>query len=91
MLKSDFRVPSSAENKVFKEYLKNGDDFSKIEIYRLARNWYQKAFDTGIHPELIKERMEDLDQKIRFERKIVNILTIITAVLIAGFFIISGL
>jgi hypothetical protein len=90
MLQSDYKVQTSAENEKFNDYLKNGDDFSKIEIYHLARYWYRKAFETGIQADMIKKRIDDLNEKIRAERKILTILAIITAVIIAGVLIARG-
>jgi len=85
----DSHIPRSREEEVFYDYLKNGDDFSKIEIYGLAKHWYQKALETGFEPELIKKRIDDLNDKIRFERKVVTILATIAAIIVLGIVFIS--
>ena len=90
MIQSNYEVQTSAEEENFKDYLKNGDDFSKIEIYRLAKYWYQKAFETGIQADMIKERIDDLNEKIRIERRILTILAIIAVFIVAGVLIARG-
>jgi len=75
-------IHRSPEEALFYEYLKNGDDFSKIEIYRLAKFWYQKAIETGIQPELLANRMDELNKKIAFERKVITILATIVAAIV---------
>lgn len=77
-------IPRSPEEENFYDFLKNGDDFSKIEIFGLAKYWYQKALETGIEPELMKKRIDELNEKIKFERKVVTILAIIAAFIILG-------
>ena len=77
-------IPRSPEEENFYDFLKNGDDFSKIEIFGLAKYWYQKALETGFEPELMKKRIDELNEKIKFERKVVTILAIIAAFIILG-------
>jgi hypothetical protein len=90
MAQHEVRVSTSPEEENFYEFLKNGDDFSKIEIFALAKYWYQKALATGIEPELMKKRIDELNEKIKFERKVVTILAIIAAVIILGAVFING-
>jgi hypothetical protein len=89
MAHTETLIPLSPEEENFYDFLKNGDDFSKIEIFGLAKYWYQKALETGIEPELMKKRIDELSEKIKFERKVVTILAIIAAVIIVGAVIIS--
>jgi hypothetical protein len=89
MAHTETLIPRSPKEENFYDFLKNGDDFSKIEIFGLAKYWYQKALETGIEPELMKKRIDELNEKIKFERKVVTILAIIGAVIIVGAVIIS--
>ena len=82
MAHAEDHIHRSPEEALFYEYLKNGDDFSKIEIYRLAKFWYQKAIETGIQPELLTNRMDELNKKIAFERKVITILATIAAAIV---------
>jgi hypothetical protein len=84
MAHTEAHIPQSPEEKMYLECLKNGDDFSKIEIFGLAKYWYKKALETGFEPELMKKRIDDLNEKIRIERKVITILAIIAAVIMLG-------
>ncbi len=84
MAHTEIQIPRSPEEENFYDFLKNGDDFSKIEIFGLAKYWYQKALETGFEPELMKKRIDELNEKIKFERKVVTILAIIAAFIIVG-------
>ena len=86
MAQAEDHIHRSPEEELFYEYLKNGDDFSKIEIYRLAKFWYQKAIETGIQPELLANRIEELNIKIAFERKVISILATIAAAIVVVVF-----
>jgi hypothetical protein len=89
MAHTEIQIPRSPEEENFYDFLKNGDDFSKIEIFGLAKYWYQKALETGFEPELMNKRIDELNEKIKFERKVVTILAIIGAVIIVGAVFIS--
>jgi hypothetical protein len=84
MAHTEIQIPRNPEEANFYDFLKNGDDFSKIEIFSLAKYWYQKALETGFEPELMKKRIDELNEKIKFERKVVTILAIIAAFIIVG-------
>lgn len=84
MAHTEIQIPRSPEEENFYDFLKNGDDFSKIEIFGLAKYWYQKALETCIEPEFMKKRIDELNEKIKFERKVVTILAIIAAFIIVG-------
>jgi hypothetical protein len=84
MAHTETRIPQSPEEENFIDFLKNGDDFSKIEIFGLAKYWYQKALETGFEPELMKKRIDELNEKIRVERKVIIILATIATVIVLG-------
>jgi len=68
--------PLSPEEEKYNDYIKAGDDYNKIEIYRLARYWYQKALETGIETELTKKRIIGAEQKIKTELRVFSVLGI---------------
>lgn len=84
-------IKQTQEEKKFEECLKNGDDFFKIEIYRLAKEWYKRALETGIKPEVVNARLKDLNKKIASERKTIFILMGIAAVIILSVVIIKAI
>jgi hypothetical protein len=77
MENNENQKPLSPQEEKFNDFLKTGDDFSKIEIYRLAKYWYQKALETGIDNELIEKRLVEADRKIKSELKIYKVLGIL--------------
>jgi hypothetical protein len=84
----DQRALSPDEIK-FKDCMKTGDDFKKIEIYRLAKYWYKKANETGLQSELLATRLLEMDQKIKTEQKTFIILGFIATVVIIGIWLLS--
>jgi hypothetical protein len=90
MAHTEIQIPHSPEEENFYEFLRNGDDFSKIEIFGLAKFWYQKALETGFEPELMKKRIDELNEKIRVERKVITILAVIAAFIILGAVLLTG-
>ena len=82
-------IPATPEEAQFYDCLKNGDDFMKIEIYRLARFWYRKALETGIQTEMIRQKLAELEEKSRFERKVIAVLGIIAVFIVAGVWIMN--
>jgi hypothetical protein len=80
----DDHTPETPEEAKFYECLKNGDDFMKIEIYRLARYWYLKALETGIQTDLISQKLAVLEKASRFERKVIAILAVLAVFIVTG-------
>ena len=74
--------PRSPEEERFNEYVKTGDDFKKIEIYRLAKHLYSKALETGIETEALKQKIILMEQKIKSEERVFAILGIIAFLIV---------
>jgi len=82
MENSENQKPRSSEEIKFREFLKTGDDFNKIEIYRLAKYWYAKALETGFEAELLTKKIREADQKIKSEQKAFTILGVLAIFII---------
>jgi lipopolysaccharide biosynthesis regulator YciM len=71
------------EEKRFAEYMKTGDDFTKIEIFRSAAAWYKKALDVRPDSEEAKQKLAGIKEKIKKEnRAIYTIVAIFTVAVI---------
>ncbi|MDD5571447.1 MAG: hypothetical protein PHD97_09890 [Bacteroidales bacterium] len=70
----------SPEETKFNEYITRGEDFCKIEIYRNAKEWFQKALEMNINNILVKEKIDICDKKIKKEKKIIY--TIVAAAIL---------
>ncbi|MCX6233895.1 MAG: hypothetical protein NT175_04110 [Bacteroidetes bacterium] len=81
----------SQEEVIFQDYLKHGDDFYKIEIYRHALTWYKKALEVKPDDPLAKEKVTALEQKIKGERKVFIILLAVAALIVAVIMTIKAL
>ncbi len=79
---TDASLPISPEEKKFNECMTNGDNYFKIEIYRLAKEWYNRALETGINKNVVETKLQELNKKIASERKTIFILLGIAAVII---------
>lgn len=87
MENSEYQKPLSPEESKFYEYLKTGDDFSKIEIYRLAKYWYTRALDTGVGNDLVRTKITESNQKIKSEEKTFTVLGILAVLVIIAVFL----
>ena len=67
----------SREEQIFAENMQRGDDFFKIEIFRSAKAWYQKALDMDMNQVYVKERIGECDRLLKYEKKVFNILRIV--------------
>lgn len=79
----------TSEGKLFEQCMKTGDDFRKIEIYRLAKIWYRKALDTGVDNALVESRIKEIEQKQKSERKTILTLLVIAIVIVSTAYIIG--
>jgi hypothetical protein len=74
------------------DLMQHGDDFLKYELLREARDWYKKALALDVKTvkkEKVKEKIEECEKKLAFERRVVWLLVAIAA-LFVGAFIIFG-
>lgn len=58
MKHQDHEISLNPEDRQVKDLLKKGDDFMKIEIYKMARRYYEKAL-------AIEPQNPELQQKVR--------------------------
>ena len=75
----------SREDRIFEENMQRGDDFFKIEIFRSAKAWYQKALEMNLEQDLVRKCIAECDRLLKYERKVFSILGIVAAgILIVG-------
>lgn len=72
----------SLEERRFREYMQQGDDFMKIEIFRSAKTWYKKALDLNIENNKVQEKIEECNRLLNYERKVFTILGVIATVIV---------
>lgn len=72
------------EQKKFNDLIKHGDDFAKIEIFRLAVETYQEALAMGVDDKLAKSKLAYCKHKLSFEKRVFTYIAIV-AVIIVGF------
>ena len=74
---------SQAESELM-DLLQHGDDFLKIELLRPAKSYYERAL--RLHPDdtKIKEKIEECDKLIAFEKTVITVLVIVAAVIAAA-------
>lgn len=77
---------SPAEIK-FMDMMQHGDDFLKIELLRPAKSWYTKALQMNIETDKVKQKIAECDIMLTFEIKVIRILVVFAALLIAALFI----
>jgi len=87
MKNSESNTAATHDEKLFKEYMKMGDDFKKIEIYRLAKTWYQKALSTRVNQELAMSNLKEMEGKMKKERKVILTLVLIAIIVVSVLFL----
>ena len=66
----------------FRELIRMGDDFFKIELLRQAKKCYQKALLLNIETDSVKLKLEECEKLLAFENKVVlSLLTLSVVVL----------
>ena len=73
----------------FREFIRKGDDFFKIELLRQARSWYQKALLLNVDNPKAQAQIDECNRLLAYENKIIKILLVIASVLIAGILILK--
>jgi len=72
------------------DLMQHGDDFLKYELLREARDWYKKALELDVKTvkkEKVKERIDECEKKLAFERRVIWILVAIATVFGLAFII----
>lgn len=71
----------------FRDFLKRGDDFSKVEIYRLAVEEYRKAGALNINNHVVEEKLNFCKKQMEFEKKVFMILGVIVIVIVGAVYL----
>ncbi len=72
----------------FMDLKQHGDDFLKFELLREARDWYKKALAMDVKTvkrEKVKEKIDECEKKLTFERRVIWVLVAITTLLVLAF------
>jgi len=73
----------------FSAFMKNGDDFFKIELLRPAKSWYKKAAELNPDSEKALQRITECDQLIAYENKVIAILLLIALAMVSIYLAVS--
>lgn len=73
----------------FREFIRKGDDFFKIELLRQARSWYKKALLLNFDNHKAEVQIDECNRLLAYENRIVRIILVIASVLIAGILILK--
>jgi hypothetical protein len=74
----------------FQDLIEHGDDFLKIELLRPAKKYYKKALELNIEPEKIRQKIEECDRLLNFEKRVVRILFVIAVVALTIWALVSN-
>ena len=66
--------------RLYREYMKAGDDFTKIEIFRSAAAWYKKALDLRPDDGEARQKLAGIQEKIKKENRAIYTIVAIFAV-----------
>ena len=73
----------SPQEKQFNDYIRRGDDFLIISIYRHAMTWYSKALKLHINDELVSKKIHEVSEYQHFEKKVIFRILATAVVIIA--------
>jgi len=74
----------------FNDYVQRGHDFFKIELFRPAKSWYNKALQLREQEEIIHQ-VAECNRLIDYERKVRRVLFIIACVIVISILVVSKL
>jgi len=66
------------------DLLQQGDDFLKIELLRPAKTYYERALQLNPGDEMLKEKIAECDKLIAYEKMVITVLVVVTAVIVAA-------
>jgi hypothetical protein len=72
----------SLDERRFREYMQQGDDFMKIEIFRSAKAWYKKAMDLNMENMKVQEKIDECNRLLNYETKVFTVLGVVATVII---------
>jgi hypothetical protein len=88
MVHHEATTDQSPESQLFQEYMMRGNDFFKIEIFRSAKSWYEKALSLKIDEDKVMHQIEECNRQLAYEKKVFIILGIIGFAAILAFLVI---
>jgi hypothetical protein len=74
----------SKEELEFRDYIKRGDDFMTIQIYRSAKEWYQKALEMNFDNEVVKLKLKECNAKLKTESHTIITVLVVAAVVVVA-------
>lgn len=74
----------SPEEKAYHEYMEQAENFMKIEIYRSAKKWYQKALALSLHNDEVKEKLLICNKTLKKESRSIIIIVMLVCVVIGA-------
>ncbi len=74
----------------FKDLMDHGDNFLKIELLRPARDWYKKALELNLDTDKVKQRIDECDKLLAFERKVIRMIIAIATVVVVTLILFSN-
>jgi len=78
----DSEIQLSKEELLFNDFIRRGDDFMKINIYRNAKESYNYALETHFNDSIALNKINDCNQKIKKESKIIITIIVVVAVIV---------
>ena len=72
----------SREEYLYHEYSQRANDFLKIEMYRPALKWLNKARSFEINTADVDQKIKDCKEKIRKETRIIGMVAIVAFVVV---------
>lgn len=74
----------SPEEKAYHEFMEQAENFMKIEIYRSAKKWYQKALALNIHNDLVKEKLAVCNKTLKKESRSIIAIVVLACLAIGA-------
>ena len=72
------------EERSFGEFMQRGDDFFKIELWRPAKKWYNKALELNTDSARAQNKIADCDRLMTYELRIIRIFAVIAATAVSA-------
>lgn len=81
----------SPEEAKYRDYITRGDDLCKIELFRLAVDWYKKAVELRPDDREAAERLAGCKKKVKAESRSIITILLVAAVIIMAVIAIKAL
>jgi hypothetical protein len=77
------------EELAYQDYMKRGEDFMTIQIYRSAKEWYLKALELNLHNDTVQEKLNKCNSKIRSESHTIIMVLVVVALIVGAIFVVK--